>query len=194
MNLEKKIIQVRNRSDLPGIQEIKSIPRGMAVKVIFGERVVSIRESIGKKWQKKLPEFQVGIHTVKEEINILKLITDEEIEQNQLFFEECAKEYGELGERLMKQFESEFDVVLVRGRPIVMQNTTGKKPFVSSGKMGNWIFSFHGIHCGFRNIKTNQQLEVPLNYGGRVWTVGPILFLYIHSDYAKIQPTSCENL
>lgn len=150
-HLEKKIIQVNRNSDLPSIQKIKSIPRGTELKIIFVGKIKLKRESIGEKWRKKLPKYLVSIHWNDEEINIYKLITDEEIIENQVFFENCAKEYGELGKKLMKKLENEFDILLVNGRPINMQNTTGKKPYVRSGKMDEWSFTFHGAHCGFKN-------------------------------------------
>ena len=188
MNLEKKIIQANKKSDLPSIQEIKSMPRGIELKIVFGEKLKSKRDSIGEKWQKKLPKFSIGIHSVKEEINISKLITDEEIIQNQDFFENCAKEYGELGEKLMKQFANEYEVDLIRGRPVKTKSPTGKKPYVRSGEMGNWIFSFHGIHLGLRNKETNQQIEIPLNYGEEYGELDPFFFSIFIRTTPKFKP------
>lgn len=188
MNLEKKIIQANKKSDLPSIQEIKSIPRGMELKIIFGEKLKSKRDSIGEKWRKKLPKFLIGIHSGKEEINISKLITDEEIIQNQDFFENCAKEYGELGEKLMKQFADEYEVDLIRGRPVRTKNPTGKKPYARNGEMGNWIFSFHGIHLGLRNKETSQQIEIPLDYGEEYGELDPFFFSKFIRTTPKFKP------
>ena len=112
--------------------------------------------------------------------------------QNQIFFEDCAKEYGELGEKLMKQFANEFEVELIRGRPVKTRNSSGKKPYVRSGEMGNWIFSIHGIHCGFRNKETNQQIEVPLNYGEEYGELDPFFFSIFIRTTPKFRPLPVE--
>ena len=69
--------------------------------IIPHEFLKNKREKIGENLKKELLGFQVGIHTIQPEIYVAKLITDEEIESNQDFFEQCAKDYRKLDKEFL---------------------------------------------------------------------------------------------
>ena len=51
-----------------------------------------------------------------------------------------------------------------------------------SGKIGDWKFFFHGFHCYFENIFTNQCIEVPIVFGFEFGDLDPYFFMqYIKS-------------
>ena len=91
MNRTTDIIIINSVEKIPTLDTIRSIPREQTLKLIFEKEVQSQREAIGQNLKTELVGFQVGIHTFEPEINIAKLITDKEIEDNQDFFEQCAK-------------------------------------------------------------------------------------------------------
>ena len=184
MNLKEKIITVNKVEEIPSINEIESIPRGLNLKIIFEGNAKLKRESIGEKWKTELPKYSVGIHTNGIEINILKLITDKEIEENQIFFEECAIEYGRLGKKLINQFIEEFKVQFHEGFPLKALNPYGKTDYEQIGEMGKWKYYFHGFHCAFTNKETEQHIEVPLTYGEEYGELDP----YFFSDFIKSTP------
>lgn len=188
MNLEEKRLVVTSLENLPSIQAIKSIKRGVNLKIEFEHKIKSKREEIGEGWKSQLPEFSIGIHTIKDEINILKLITDQEIEQHQLFFEKCAQEYGILGSQLIHRFVREFEVKSHEGFPLRTLNPYRKTQYEQGGNMGEWKYFFHGFHCAFTHKKTKQYIEVPLTYGDEYGELDPYFFSKFIKSTPKFQP------
>lgn len=177
------IITIHSIEQIPTIQVIKKIPRNRILKIVFEEEVQNERESIGQQMKKELVGFQVGIHTIDSEINIRKLITEQEIEDNQDFFEQCAKDYRQLGEELFFRLVKELELELNTDFPLQTFNglKNGKR---SNGKMEEWNYHVHGFHCGFENIKTYQNIEVPLVFGLEFGDLDP----YFFTNYIKSTP------
>ena len=188
MNLEKRIIRINKIEQLPNLQEIESIPRGLNLKIIFEGLIKSKRVEIGMNWKIKLPKYSIGIHSNGEEINILKLITDKEIYQYQSFFEECAKEYGILGEKLINQFIRDFKVDSHEGFPLKTLNSYRNTNYEQVGEMDEWRYYFHGFHCGFTHKKTGQNIEVPLTFGEEYGELDPYFFTRFIKSTPKFQP------
>ena len=78
---------------LPTIQQLLQIPRSRKLKIIFSPPIHALRESTGADWQKVLIDFNVGVHLLEPEINVSKLISNEEIVEHAAFFEDCARDY-----------------------------------------------------------------------------------------------------
>ena len=57
-------------------------------------------------------------HTVEPELNIVKLITDQEIKDQQDFFEQCAKDYRKLGEQLVFTLVDKLELNLNKDFPL----------------------------------------------------------------------------
>jgi hypothetical protein len=94
LELTKKIQVCNGLDDIPDFKTIKSLERGIEWKIVFGNKIKSKREKIGGQWKFEHPEFQIAVHTIEPEINIVKLITDKEIEEHQEFFKNVQKIIG----------------------------------------------------------------------------------------------------
>lgn len=111
-------------------------------------------------------------------------MTDKEIIEHQLFFEQCAKDYGILAKELIFQFVDKFDLELDRKFPMMTLNTLEKELYPTSGIIDKWYYFFHGTHCRFKNEKTGQCIEVPLRFGLEFGELDP----YFFSRYIKSTP------
>lgn len=80
--MERKIdiISIEKLEKVPTHESIKMIPRERTMRLVFEKSVLNKRESVGQKLKNQLAGFQIGIHTIEPEINIAKLLTDQEIE------------------------------------------------------------------------------------------------------------------
>lgn len=155
-----EILNCNTIESLPAIHRIMNIPREKPLRVIFSSAIQELRESIGADWKAKLPDFSIGIHMLKPEINISKLISDDEITKHSTFFELCAKDYRKLATHLIYSLASHFDEII---DPENAMHTFGKyKRGRQSGAMGLWKYSLHGSDCRFQNTKTGQTIEVYL--------------------------------
>lgn len=183
MNRTTDIITINSIGQIPTIEIIRSIPRERTIKLVFEREVQSQREAIGQNLKSELLGFHVGIHTIEPEINIAKLITDKEVEDNQDFFEQCAKDYRQLGEELLHKLVNKLDLNLNKDFPMQTFNVL-KRDGRSNGKVEDWNYYVHGFHCGFVNIKTMQEIEVPLVFGQEFGDLDP----YFFSKFIKSTP------
>lgn len=183
MTRKTDIISINSIKELPSLKQIKSIPREKILKLVFENEIKNKREKIGENLKKELLGFQVGIHTIQPEINIVKLITDEEIESNQDFFVQCAKDYRQLGKELLFKLVNKLNLKLNEDFPLDTFNLlkSGKRQI---GKIENWHYFVHGFHCGFENKVTRQIIEVPLVFGLEFGDLDP----YFFSKYIKSTP------
>ncbi|MDO6432560.1 hypothetical protein Q4E93_18285 [Flavitalea sp. BT771] len=174
MQRTTEIVNCSTPDSLPSIERISLIPRNIKLKVVFGRHIQNLRESIGNQWKKALPDFFIGIHTVEPEINIAKLISDEEILEHQIFFERCAKDYHSLATKLITDLAIHLKVEINLDRPM---DTFGIfKMGKQRGVMNPWEYFFHGGHCAFFNTKTNQEIEVSLLSGAEFGALDAYFF------------------
>nr|WP_315029323.1 hypothetical protein [uncultured Chryseobacterium sp.] len=178
------LINVKSIQELPSINFLINVPRHKKIKIIFDDSVNHFRESYSESLKKTLVNFQIAIHNIEPEINICKLITDEEIITNQLFFLQCAKDYRKLGEELIELFIKTKRIKLNENFPFLVFNQL-KSRRNQRGKVGNWKYFLHGYHCHFQNIVTKQEIEVPYMFGMEFGDLDPYFFsLYIKSTPA----------
>ncbi len=187
MNRTTDIITINSVAQIPTLGTIRSIPRERTIKLVFEKEVQSQREAIGQNLKTELVGFQVGIHTIEPEINIAKLITDKEIEDNQDFFEQCAKDYRQLGEELLHKLVNKLNLKLNKEFPMQTFNEL-KRDGRSNGKVEGWNYYVHGFHCGFVNIKTKQEIEVPLVFGQEFGDLDPYFFSKFIKSTPKYKP------
>lgn len=187
MNRTTDIITINSVGQIPTLDTIRSIPRERTIKLVFEKEVQSQREAIGQNLKTELVGFQVGIHTIEPEINIAKLITDKEVEDNQDFFEQCAKDYRQLGEELLHKLVTKLDLKLNKDFPMQTFNEL-KRDGRSNGKIEGWNYYVHGFHCGFVNIKTKQEIEVPLVFGQEFGDLDPYFFSKFIKSTPKYRP------
>jgi hypothetical protein len=187
LNRTTDIITINSIGQIPTLDTIRSIPRERTIKLVFEKEVQNQRELIGQNLKTELVGFQVGIHTIEPEINIAKLITDKEIENNQDFFEECAKDYRQLGEELLFKLVDTLDLKLNKDFPMETFNEL-KRDGRSNGKVEGWNYYVHGFHCGFVNFKTKQEIEVPLVFGQEFGDLDPYFFSKFIKSTPKYRP------
>lgn len=191
MKRSTDIITINSVGQVPTLEAIRSIPRERTIKLVFEKEILSQREKIGKNLETELEGFQIGIHTIEPEINIAKLITDEEILENQDFFEQCAKDYRQLGEELLYKLVSKLDLKLNKDFPMQTFNEL-KRNGRSNGIVEDWRYFTHGFHCGFENKKTRQIIEVPLVFGQEFGDLDPYFFSKFIKSTPKYRPLPVE--
>ena len=173
-------------ASLPSIQQLLSIPREKALRVIFSPSMLPLREQIGAEWRKMLPDFSVGVHMIKPEINVSKLITKEEIIAHAAFFEQCAKDYRKLATQLIYALAAHFKETI---DPENAMHTFGKyKRGRQTGVMEGWKYYLHGAHCGFKSGKTGQAIEVYLITSLEFGVLDPFFFVEFIKTTASYQP------
>lgn len=183
MSRTTEIVIIKATEEVPSIDAIRLIPREKILKLVFDPLMQKQRLTIGEDLKRKLKGFQVGIHTIEPEINISKLITAEEIEANQDFFEKCAKEYRQLSKELIYKVAEKLKVTINPEFPLLTFNPMkGDKRQV--GKVDDWRYFLHGFHCGFKNVKTGQLVETPLVFGLEFGDLDP----YFFTKYVKSTP------
>jgi len=185
------IISVSTLAEIPTLQEIRAIPRERKLKIIFKDKLKSQREEVGAKLKKELVNFQVGIHTIEPEINIAKLISDKEIEENQEFFEKCAKDYRQLGEELLYKLSDKLGLELNKDFPMETFNEL-KLDDRQIGEVENWRYFIHGIHCEFKSKITGQTIEVPLTFGLEFGDLDPYFFTTFIKSTPNYHPLPVE--
>jgi len=184
---ETEIITINSIDQIPSLEAIKKLPRSKILKIIFKDSIKNQRESIGQNLKKQLQGFQIGIHVLNPEINIAKLITDQEIEEHQDFFENCAKDYRKLGKELIFELAEKFKISIDPDCPWITFNDL-KKDKRQIGKMNDWRYNLHGFHCGFENQKTGQTIEVSLVFSLEFGDLDPYFFINFIKSTPNYKP------
>ncbi len=185
-NRKQKTLIINDESSLPLDDELAALSRDVVLKLIFDKQLNNLRNEIGNKWKSDFSQLLIGIHTIKPEINISKLITDEEIINNQCFFEKCAKDYRNLAIRLINELANYFGVEINPENPLETFSFLKRHRQKSNGKINGWKYYFHGFHCGFKNVKSAREIEVPLVNGLEFGALDPYFFtrfIKLTNDY-----------
>lgn len=181
------VITINSVGQIPTLKKIREITREQKLQIVFEKEVQNQRETVGQNLKNELSDFQVSIHTYEPEINIVKLISDKEIEENQAFFEQCAKDYRQLSEELLFKLVDKLYLKLNKDFPMETFNEL-KQDKRQIGKFEDWSYFLHGFHCGFKNNKTGQLIEVPLVYGLEFGDLDPYFFSKFIKSTPKYQP------
>lgn len=180
-------INIKSAEELPRMEDIIRRPRHQQIKIIFEPSVLHLRESYDEDLKKKLTNYLITNDTIEPEINISKLISDEEVILNKVFFTQCAKDYGDLGNQLVQLFCKEKNIELNKEFPSsTFNNLKDRKN--QSGKVDNWKYFIHGFHCHFKNIKTGQEIEVPFMFGMEFGTLDPYFFVQFIKSTPQYNP------
>lgn len=187
LNRTTDIITINSVEQIPTFKIIQAIPRERILKLVFEKGVQNQKEAVGQNLKNELLGFQVGIHSIESEINIAKLISDKEIEDNQDFFEQCAKDYRQLGEKLLFKLIDKLDLKLNEEFPMETFNEL-QRDKRQMGKVEDWKYFVHGFHCGFENTKTGQLIEVSLVFGREFGALDPYFFSKFIKSTSKYKP------
>ena len=188
MNQKIKTIKINSLADVPSLDFIIGIPREQGLKLVFDTKIETQRQEVGRILKDELAGFSVGISPVHSQITISKLITDEEIEINKLFFERCAKDYRTLSTDLISRLIDQLKLSVDYEFPLMYFNPL-KNTKQEWGHMDDWRYYLHGFDCGFENTKTKQKIEVPLTFGAEFGRLDPYFFsIFIKStkEYAPL--------
>lgn len=175
MTRTTETLRISAIGDIPSIDKIRKTPREKKLRLVFEGAMKEQREAVGQALKKDLNGFLVGVHMIEPEINISKLITEQEIERHQDFFEACARDYRNLATELIFALARQLNVRIEENYPLLTFNVfkAGRK---HKGVMGEWRYFFHGYHCSFENPKTGQCIEVPLVFGLEFGDLDPYFF------------------
>lgn len=187
MNRITDLIVINSVEQIPTIETIQAISRKHILELVFEKEVQHQRQEIGQKLRNELLGFQVGIHTIEPKIRILKLISDKEIDDNQDFFEQCAKDYRQLGEELLFKLVHTLGLKLNTDFPLKTFNEL-KQDKRQTGQMEDWRYYAHGFHCCFDNNKTGQYIEVSLVFGLEFGDLDPYFFSKFIKSTPKYRP------
>jgi hypothetical protein len=176
-----EILVVKSLEQIPSLEDIRAIPRSKKLILSFEGIIQEQRQSVGEYLRQELDGFQVGIHMNEPELNISKIITDNEVEDNQLFFEKCAKDYRNLAIRLMADLRRKLDIEFDKYFPGRTLNPLKRDRAKGQGVIGEWRYYLHGFDCGFENIKTEQCIEASIVHGEEFGVLDP----YFFSRYIK---------
>ncbi|EHQ30762.1 DUF6896 domain-containing protein [Mucilaginibacter paludis] len=172
---------------VPSVKTILETARETKLKLCFEGDFQQQRERIGLELKNELPGFQVSVHTIQPEINICKLISNAEIEANELFFEQCAKDYRALAERLILMLSTKLGIKINNSFPLISFNEL-KNSKKQIGKLAAWRYNLHGYHCGFEHSSTGQLIEVPLVFGLEFGDLDPYFFTRYIKSTPQYQP------
>jgi len=171
----KETMEIKNLNDLPSIHLFLNLPRHKYLLLKFSVEIDSVRQQFGAELKRKLSGYQIGIHSMEPVIGIRKLITDDEIDRYQEFFEEYAYDYRELATTLIYELSSQ--------KKIDIQNEVPYWAFLKywqkkgqRGILGDWEYFFHGYHCHFIHKKTKQEIEVSVVFGLEFGDLDPYFF------------------
>jgi hypothetical protein len=190
MERTTEMLVIKSIDQIPAIEVLYTIPRSIKLKLVFENSVQEQRQSVGELLKQKLDGFVIGIHMNEPEINIGKIITDKEVEDNQLFFEKCARDYRDLATCLMDELNRECgfnsdniarDVEIDLDSPIEIWEKIQIIRDKAEGYVGDWRYYMHGLHFCFKNTKTQQIIEVSIAHEEEYGVLDP----YFFSQYIK---------
>ena len=133
--------------EIPDIALLRQTSREKVLHLHFASEAERYREEFGLVLKAQLDEFVVGMHSADPVRRIARLISLEEINRHQDFFEHCAKEYRKLATELIFALAEQLNVEMAENNPLVTF-----APFKCNrkrkGKMGKWQYCFHGFAFG----------------------------------------------
>lgn len=183
MKPNKEIVYANSLNDLPSIEKINSLSRDVILIVLFNKNIENKREKIARKWKRDFPDFLIRTgsqFSQKNHFFIQKLITDDEITKNQDFFEQCAKDYKNLATELIFGLADHLNLKIDSETPL---KTFSDFIYKDGGNFNDWRYDFHGHHCHFINIISQQSIEISLVCGLDFGELDPLFFTeYILSN------------
>ena len=114
------------------------------------------------------------------------MLNEQKILAHIVFFQKCEMDYKTLAEKLIKELANQLKVEIDYEFPL-----RTFKPFYTSaqgGLMNEWYYFFHGHHCLFKNLITQQKIEVSLVNGKNFGTLDSLFFMEYILSSAEYHP------
>nr|WP_322623348.1 hypothetical protein [uncultured Flavobacterium sp.] len=175
MNRPVVTYNINKAKDIPSDEVLLDAIQNNVVMLVFSENLKSLHEKTGKDLKTKLEGYYVEVNIDDSYIKINRLITDEEIEANIDFFEQCAKDYRSLSKTLIYRLAEHLGVALNKDFPSETLNPLHAKG-QNKGKFNNWNYYLHGFHVHFYNVETGQEIEAPFMFGDDYGDLDPYFF------------------
>lgn len=137
----------------------------------FASEAERYREEFGLVLKAQLDEFVVGMHSADLVIRIARLISLEEINRHQDFFEHCAKEYRKLATELIFALAEQLNVEMAENNPLVTF-----APFKCNRKRkGKWesgsiVFTVFIVHLRIKKQSKILKFPSPTALLSAIWT------------------------
>lgn len=174
---------ISNAKEIPSNEVLLDALRNNAVMLVFDVGQKKLQEEVGKDLKTKLKDCCVGVSLDGSHIKINRIITNEEIEANVDFFEQCAKDYRSLSKTLIYRLAEHLGVALNKDFPSETLNPLHAKG-QNKGEFNNWEYYLHGFHVHFYNVETGQEIEAPFMFGDDYGDLDP----YFFSNYITSTP------
>mgnify|MGYP000930864134 CR=1 FL=1 len=180
MAIGRKVQTCIIEQQLPTVAELKLLPRGTELIVVFGSEIAHLRKWFGARWIEALEDFKVGIHVNEPKIWIQRQISEAEIVQQCHFLAQCAVDFHFLATDLMHLLGENLKIDVLAGN--LFSQLHGLK---RNGQVGEWQYNIHGFHCCFVHRKTKQVVEASIVSGHEFGALDPYFFTqYIESTPA----------
>jgi hypothetical protein len=151
---------------IPPLEQFLDLPRRKAMRFIFDKLPAEERRELVRLFRKKLPGFYVSEdHRKVSFVTIARRISEEEVEQHQEFFAECARDFSRTSVQLIFDFIAHLDLPIDENFPRGAFERFRKEHLHLKGMMGDWYYSTCSYFCDFANLKTGQLVQVPTIYG-----------------------------
>lgn len=151
---------------IPPLEQFLDLPRRKAIRFIFDKLPAEERRELVRSLRKKLPGFSVTHdHRKVSFVTIARWISEEEVEEHQEFFAQCARDFSRISLQLIFDFIAHLDLPIDKNFPRGAFERFRKEHLHLQGVMGDWRYSTCSYFCDFTNVKTGQQVQVPTIYG-----------------------------
>lgn len=168
--METNNITISDFADLKKKENIETLERGSAIKILFDDVDEAQREEYGEYLKVKYPDYLIGVHISEKEINVSRLISKKEIDDNIVFFTKCAEDYDALCTRLMNLLIQKMKIDVNYEFPFLSFASLG------SGHIDDWSYRRHGFHCCFTHQKTKQCVQASIVCGDQFGELDPYFF------------------
>lgn len=182
---------ITKAKEIPSNEVLSDALRNNVVILLFDAGLKKLQEEVGTDLKTNLKDCCVGVSLDGSNIKINRLITNDEIEANVDFFEQCAKDYRSLSKTLIYRLAEYLGITLNKDFPSETLNplkTTEK----DKGKFNNLEYYLHGFHVHFYNTETGQEIEAPIMFGDDYGDLDPYFFSNYITSTPQYKPLPIE--
>ncbi|HGY6179123.1 TPA: hypothetical protein ACNR7M_002157 [Escherichia coli] len=154
--------------EIPDIALLRQTSREKVLHLHFASEAERYREEFGLVLKAQLDEFVVGMHSADPVIRIARLISLEEINRHQDFFEHCAKEYRKLATELIFALAEQLNVEMAENNPLPPSNATVSEK--AKWESGSIVFTVFIVHLRIKKQSKILKFPSPTALISAIWT------------------------